>query len=75
VIFEVFCNNKLNGLYFILCTQLITEKIIEDSRTKLAASVELCKQTLKSGSISYAISPSVVDAMWKVKLFFFLLAL
>jgi hypothetical protein len=35
----------------------------------------LCKQTLKAGAMSYAFSPSIADAMWKVEndfiLFFF----
>jgi hypothetical protein len=66
-------------LFFSLCnhplySQFTTEKIIEDSQAKLEASIELCKQTLKTGSMSYAISPSIIDAMWKVVHLLFFLA-
>jgi hypothetical protein len=57
---------------FFIC---VTERIIEDSRGKLEAAIEMCRHTLKSGAMTYAISPNVADVMWKVELLYFSLSL
>jgi hypothetical protein len=42
------------------------ERIIQNSRGKLEVAIEVCKNSLKGGAMTYAISPSVADVMWKV---------
>jgi hypothetical protein len=46
--------------------------VIENSRAKVATSLEVCKQTLQLGVKSYEISPSAADAVWKVLFLLFL---
>ena len=43
-----------------------TERNVEDTRVKLSTSIEACKLTLKGSSVTYAISPSSAELIWKV---------
>ena len=41
-------------------------KVIEDTRVKLEVSIKACRKTLKAGSVTYAVSPSTAEIIWKV---------
>ena len=45
---------------------ILTEKVVEETRVKVLTSIEAVKLTLKATSATYDVSPSTAEIIWKV---------